>query len=100
MTRSWMVKFGLAFSVSVVLMSCSPKGDEIPGHAALVNQVKKSQIGASQDQWIEMVNGIGEWERTGLIFGYADDYTECVKAIEGLAAVNTDRQYRCAPANG
>ncbi len=41
----------------------------------------------------------GEWERTGLIFGYVDDYEECVKAIAGLQAANYEREYRCTPAN-
>lgn len=46
-----------------------------------------------------MVNSTGEWERTGLIFGYADDYAECLRAIEGLRLANPGRQYRCDQAN-
>lgn len=53
----------------------------------------------SQDQWVEMRNMIGEWEKTALIFGYADDYGECMKTIAGLREVNFDRDYRCVPAN-
>jgi hypothetical protein len=80
-----------------MLASCG--GDDIPGHGALVKQVERQQIGFAQDHWIEMKNGVGEWERTGLIFGYADDYSECIKAIDGLKAVNYAREYRCVPAN-
>ncbi len=44
-------------------------------------------------------NLAGEWERTGLIFGYVDDQEECLKAIAGLKRVNYAREYRCASAN-
>lgn len=81
------------------LLACSPASDEVPGFAALERQVQGTRIGRTQDQWIEMRNLIGEWERTALIFGYADDYGECIKAIDGLKAVNFDREYRCVPAN-
>ncbi|WP_288759178.1 hypothetical protein [uncultured Brevundimonas sp.] len=90
----------ISFAIlALALTSCSQANDEIPGHAGLIKQVEHQKVGRSQDQWIEMVNGIGEWERTGLIFGYADDYTECLKAIEGLKLANPDRQYRCDQAN-
>ncbi len=46
-----------------------------------------------------MKNSADEWERVGLIFGYADDYDECLKAIAGLKQVNFAREYRCVPAN-
>ncbi|MED5538409.1 MAG: hypothetical protein VX661_11270 [Pseudomonadota bacterium] len=81
------------------LVSCSQSQDDIPGHEELVEQVERQKVGRSRDQWIEMVNGIGEWERTGLIFGYADDYAECLKVIEGLKLTNPDKQYRCDQAN-
>lgn len=84
-------------------VACSPQPKpltaEVPGYTDLGQHVAKHPVGMSQDQWIEMRNGIGEWERTGLIFGYTDDYGECVKAIDGLKAVNFDREYRCVPAN-
>ena len=66
---------------------------------AFEKQVGKGMIGSSSDQWIEMHNMSGEWERTGLIFGYQDDYSECMKAIAGLKKVNFAREYRCSPAN-
>lgn len=81
------------------LFACSPPSDEVPGYEALSQQVERNRVGMSQDQWIEMRNAIGEWERTGLIFGYSDDYGECIKAIDGLKAVNFNRDYRCVPAN-
>lgn len=72
---------------------------EVPGFNGLVDRVEGNKIGLSSDQWIEMRNFAGEWERTGLIFGYADDYEECLKAVAGLKEVNYAREYRCAPAN-
>lgn len=84
--------------LAATLAACS-EGNEIAGHARLVSQVERQPVGSSRDQWIEMVNSTGEWERTGLIFGYADDYAECLKAIEGLRLANPGRQYRCDQAN-
>jgi hypothetical protein len=72
---------------------------EIPGFNDLESQVKGERIGLAGDHWIEMKNLAGEWERTGLIFGYADDYEECTKAIAGLRLANDAREYRCTPAN-
>ena len=91
-------------SAFVVLASCSSEPTnspsmEIEGFDQLVDQVEQRKIGYSADQWIEMHNDAGEWERVGLIFGYVDDYEECVKAIGGLKKVNFAREYRCVPAN-
>lgn len=89
----------LSFALLALALAAFSQADDVPGHEGLVKQVEHQKVGRSQDQWIEMVNGIGEWERTGLIFGYADDYSECLKAIEGLQSANPDRQYRCDQAN-
>jgi hypothetical protein len=84
------------------LAACSPGSSDVEGFAPLERQIERQRVGGSQDHWIEMINGAGEWERTGLIFGYFGangDYGECLKAIEGMRAANTDREYRCVPAN-
>jgi hypothetical protein len=88
----------------LVLSGCSSEhsgsdGFEIPGFNGLEKQVTESKVGRSSDHWIEMKNSAAEWERVGLIFGYADDYDECLKAIAGLKEVNFAREYRCVPAN-
>ena len=70
------------------------------GYRALEGYVAQHQTGKGADQWIEMLNSAGKWERTGLIFGYLDDHDECLKAIAGLKQKNYAREYRCAPANG
>ena len=93
-----MIRALAALAVAGLLASCA--GDSaIPGQEAMFKQVERNQIGSAPDHWIEMKNAIGEWERTGLIFGYTDDYSECIKAIDGLKAVNYAREYRCVPAN-
>lgn len=70
------------------------------GHNALVRHVERTRVGTDSDHWIEMRNMAGEWERTGLIFGYAGgDYDECMKAVAGLRQANSAREYRCVPAN-
>ena len=90
----------LSFLAFLLFPGCD--AGDVPGHDALVRQVERSRVGHSPDHWIEMRNAAGEWERTGLIFGYAEgngDYDECVKAIAGLKQVNFAREYRCVPAN-
>lgn len=79
--------------------ACTETNMKVAGYDELSEHVTKNKVGMSQDHWIEMRNMIGEWERTGLIFGYSDDYGECMKAISGLREVNFDREYRCVPAN-
>lgn len=84
----------------LLLAGCG--SEDVAGHDALVRQVERSRVGGSPDQWVELRNMAGEWERTGLIFGYAEghgDYEECVKAIAGLKQANPAREYRCTRAN-
>jgi hypothetical protein len=81
------------------LAACQGQEPKVEGYEAFVSHVESQSIGGDADQWIEMKNLAGEWERTGLIFGYLGDFEECQKAIEGLAKANTARQYRCVPAN-
>ncbi len=71
-------------SVPLFLLAACGSNDDVPGHDALVQHVKNGQIGGDKDQWIEMNNSAGEWEKTGLIFGYIGDHEECLKAIAGL----------------
>lgn len=87
-----------SFFVGLLLASCNQAG-EVDGYEGLVKQVERGSVGSATDQWIEMLNMSGEWERIGLIFGYMDDYSECMKAIAGLKAENFAREYRCSPAN-
>lgn len=70
----------------------------VPGFGDLVERVANNQVGYAADQWIEMKNLSGEWEKTGLIFGYSDDYEQCLKAVAGLKKANFAREYRCVPA--
>jgi hypothetical protein len=86
---------------ALAMTGCSGEPAEITiqGFDKLVQQVERSKVGRASDHWIEMKNSMNEWERVGLIFGYADDYDECLKAIGGLKQVNYEREYRCVPAN-
>lgn len=87
-----------AFALVLVLSGCeSEKG--ISGYDALEQHVASARVGSDADHWIEMKNMMGEWERTGLIFGYNGDFGECQKAIAGLRQSNDQREYRCIPAN-
>ena len=93
-----MIRLALAAFMACTLTGCE-SNNEIPGFNAMEKQVTRTRIGYGVDQWIEMKNGIAEWERVGLIFGYTDDYEECVKAIAGMRAANFGSEYRCVPAN-
>ena len=85
--------------VALLLTACGSGGD-IKGYDGLVKQVENNRVGSDPDQWIEMKNAAGEWERTGLVFGYyAGDLSECLNAIAGLKKVNYRREYRCMAAN-
>jgi hypothetical protein len=85
--------------LSILTAACGDDG-QIEGYGSFERHVSKNRIGSATDHWIEMKNIAGEWERTGLIFGYVDDdYGECQKAIAGLKAANYAREYRCTPAN-
>ena len=89
----------IAVLVVVLATAACRKEDGVAGYNSLVEQVKTNRVGTDADQWIEMKNLQGEWERVGLVFGYVGDFDECRKAIAGLKAENFAREYRCAPAN-
>lgn len=93
-----MMRLRAAVLLLAALSGCRNDGG-VPGDAELKDHVRAHRVGSNPDQWIEMLNAFGEWERTGLIFGYADDYGECAKAIAGLHEANPGREYRCTPAN-
>ena len=84
---------------AIYLASCSSADDSVPGYENLMTFVANHRVGSDADQWIEMKNLSGSWERTGLIFGYTDDYEECQTVIAGMKAKNYAREYRSVPAN-
>lgn len=88
----------LAVMIILLATACGDDG-QVEGYTSLERHVTNDRVGNNADHWIEMRNMSGEWERTGLIFGYLDDYIECQKAIAGLKAANHAREYRCTPAN-
>ena len=55
---------------AIYLASCSSADDSVPGYENLMTFVANHRVGSDADQWIEMKNLSGSWERTGLIFGY------------------------------
>ncbi len=89
----------LAISTVLLLLTSCGNEDNVPGYDNLEVLVTHNRVGKDSDNWIEMRNISGEWERTGLIFGYLGDYDECQKAITGLKRANSAREYRCTPAN-
>ncbi|MDT9600044.1 hypothetical protein [Sphingosinicella rhizophila] len=88
-----------ALFIALSLLAACGEGDGVAGSDALSRHVKNNRVGSDADQWIEMMNMTGEWERVGLIFGYYGDNDECKKAIAGLKLENTAREYRCISAN-
>jgi hypothetical protein len=57
------------------------------------------QVGSSPDFWMEKFNFAGEWEKTTLVFGYADDYQACLDFVTAYTAKYPLDTYRCVPAN-
>ena len=84
---------------SALLVSCDGNRSESQKLDAFESLVGGQVIGTDPDQWIEMKNITGKWERTGLVFGYNGDFEECQKAIDGMKRANPAREYRCVPAN-
>lgn len=91
--KLWMI------AIAALTVSSCGDGELVKGQRALLKHVENGKVGNASDQWIEMKNAAGEWERVGLIFGYTDDFAECAKAIEGLKRANDYTDYRCIPAN-
>lgn len=89
----------VVLALAMVLTACDRGDNRVPGYDSLIEQVKDNPVGADADQWIEFRNMAGQWERTGLIFGYVDDQGECMKAIAGLREANPAAEYRCTAAN-
>lgn len=85
--------------VGLLLLAACGSDDGVKGYDALERHVAKNRVGSDADQWIEMKNMSGEWERVGLIFGYYGDADECAKVIAGLKTANEAREYRCMAAN-
>ena len=81
------------------MCACSERSDKIEGFDELVAHVAKSPVGHDSDYWIEYQNMSGQWEKTGLIFGYIDDFGVCQQAVTGLKSANPKAEYRCVPAN-
>jgi hypothetical protein len=66
----------------VLLAGCGGDGS-VDGYDALVRHVEGTRVGTDADQWIEMRNMAGEWERTGLIFGYLGDHDDVRRPSPG-----------------
>lgn len=88
----------LVVAISVPLSACEQTTSYDEDYQRFVESVGENKLGFAADHWIEMQNITGEWEKTGLVFGYGNDFDECQKAIDGLKAANTAREYRCVPA--
>ena len=89
---------GISLALALILAGCSNDDTDDP-YRKIEAFVSANPVGAASDHWIEMKNMDGAWEKTGLVFGYLDDFDECQKAIAGLKKVNYAREYRCVPAN-
>lgn len=91
-----------AAALCTVLASCSSSDDSASSIEKFVEYVGERPIGAASDEWLEMQNMAGEWEKTVLVFGYATSSgaaEECQKIAKALKGVNSLRDYRCVPAN-
>lgn len=91
--------FAFGSGAVLLLIAACADDEQVEGFGALERHVARSQVGSDHDQWIEMRNMAGEWERTGLIFGSFGDAEVCQQAIDRLQKVNYAREYRCTPAN-
>jgi len=88
-------------SIPLLLSACEQSRGYDQAYDDLIEAFQENKLGSSTDHWIEMKNIMGEWEKTGIIFGYGDDFEQCQNAIEGLKIVSFPRKYprefRCTP---
>jgi hypothetical protein len=92
--RTWQL-VPLVFIVLLV-SACDPYKAEVSRLDAFAGLGK---IGSSPDFWMEKFNFAGEWEKTILVFGYADDYQACLDLVAAWTAKYPLDSYRCTPAN-
>ena len=90
----------LCFAVTVATLTGCSGSSYDARLASLAKHLRGKQIGDSTDHWIEKYSTLAnEWQRTGVIFGYSDDYEACEDFIRGLVAQYPTNRYRCVPAN-
>ena len=92
------LRAAFVIGISLCVAGCGPSDKLEDQMNRFEKTVKGQKLGSDVDQWIEMKNMAGEWEKVGLIFGYLGDFEECQNAIAGLKKVNYARNYRCVPA--
>lgn len=95
-------KLLLLLTLCLPLWSCSKDAKTSDSVDDFVKYVEDRPVGSGADQWLEMQNMYGEWEKTVLIFGYYTDsgeIEECQNIAEALKNVNPSREYRCTPVN-
>lgn len=82
----------VASAVSTVADYNSEALDRFVRHA-------EANIVTSSGYWFEMFNALGEWEKTMLIFGYADpgDYAACQRVKVAAEADRPGTLFRCSP---
>jgi hypothetical protein len=93
-----MRRFGIACMAGVLglLAGCGSYESQV---SRLKSFAGMGSIGSSKDVWLEKFNFGGEWEKTALIFGYADDYQACIDMVAAWKAKYPLDTYRCTLAN-
>lgn len=94
-----LMKWCVAALAALCVAGCT-ESKQVPGYETFVAHVEDQQLGPDVDHWIETKNAMGDWERTGLIFGYVDDYGMCLEAISALRNAVRVREFRCVPVKG
>ncbi|MCS0494345.1 hypothetical protein NVS89_04490 [Ancylobacter sp. MQZ15Z-1] len=79
----------------LTLAGCSEDGSGVDGLDRHLQSTGK--IGESGDYWLVKDNAVGQAERIGLIFGYANDGAACRDTADILNSRYTRANFRCAP---
>lgn len=72
---------------------------EETGVDGLVDFVGSTQLGENPAYWFELLNVLGDWEKTMLIFGYWNNEVACNFQLELARKDPQGREYRCLSAN-
>jgi hypothetical protein len=93
-------KISLFFGLGISVLTASAVASEpyTKNLDALIDHTR-SNPATKGGSWLELQNAFGEWEKVGLIFGFADpgDQAACNRLRAAAEHLNTEFRYRCNP---
>ena len=93
-----MQRFLIAVVSAITL--ATPANAQETGGEGIEPYVRDHPLSEQGDYWFEISNPIiAGWQRTILVFGYADNASACDFLVKSGEVTAPGRVYRCVPAN-